>query len=242
MSELSSEKNSNQGEVRVNQHPYKEFLQSFARKKSRAFSRDQQLLMDEFYPKIRLNNDISNFDDLSNNPVYSGVYLEIGFGAGEHLLHVASQNEDKLIIGAEVFLNGVASAVQEMEGRGLDNIIFYDDDSRVLLKNIPENSLEKIFILFSDPWPKKRHHKRRIINQETLGLLHKSLCDGGVVRIATDHAEYYDWIMEVCDEGNQSLFLPEVISQPEDHIVTRYQQKGIDEGRPSQFLELHKKL
>lgn len=214
----------------------KPFMQSFSRRKTRAFSAEQKKIMDNVYPPIRLEEDLSNLENLSRG--YKETYLEVGFGAGEHLIYLAESNPDKLIIGAEVFLNGVASCAQEMDKRGVNNIRFYDEDSRVLIKGLPESSIDKVYILFADPWPKKRHHKRRIINQETLELVHRILKENGSIRIATDHAEYFEWILEVCD--NQSLFKVERIEQPEDHIVTRYQQKGANEGRPSQFLELIK--
>lgn len=215
----------------------KEFLQSFARRKSRAFSRSQQKLMDERYPQFRISDDAANFKELIKG--YSQIYFEIGFGAGEHLVHLAENNPDTLIIGAEVYLNGVASAFQVAQEKALNNIIFYDEDSRILINNMPDSIIDKIYILFADPWPKKRHHKRRIINAEIFPMLHRILKSNGSIRIATDHADYYEWIVEACKE--QKLFTVDKIEQPEDHLVTRFQQKAIDEGRESRFIELVKK-
>ncbi len=214
----------------------KPFVQSFARRKCRAHTAEQQKLMDELYPKLRIKPDFSNLEDLTKG--LDKINLEIGFGAGEHLLNQAAKNPGNLYIGAEVFLNGVASCLQEMDNRGIKNVRFYDEDSRILLKKLPKDSIYIIYILFADPWPKKRHNKRRIINNETLGLLYNIIKKSGFVRIATDHAEYFEWMLEVCK--GQSLFSFEVIDQPVDHVVTRYQQKGLNEGRPSQFLHLYK--
>jgi len=213
------------------------FLQSFARRKSRAYSREQRKLIDGLYQELRIKEDLSNLGELTSG--YEQICLEIGFGAGEHLLHQASKNPKKLYIGAEVFMNGVASCVQEMDASGIKNIRFFDQDSRILLSKLPERSLDIIYLLFADPWPKVRHNKRRIYKYETLSLFNQILKNDGFVRVATDHKDYWEWILEKSEE--QNLFNFEVIEQPKDHIVTRYQQKGLDEGRPSQFLELIKK-
>lgn len=223
--------------IEPNKPRLKPFLQSFSRKKTRAFSPAQQKMMDEIYPKFRVNEAVSNLDDFIGGK--DKICLEIGFGAGEHLVYQAAKNPKNLYIGAEVFLNGVAACLAEKQKQQLENIIFFDQDSRILLKYFPPQKLDEIYILFADPWPKKRHHKRRIINHQTFKLLHAVLKKDGFVRIATDHAEYFEWILDKC--GAQNFFSYEVIPQPSDHLVTRYQQKGLDEGRESQFLELYKK-
>jgi len=214
----------------------KPFLQSFSRKKSRSYSVEQADLMEKHYPSVRIDDEVTNLESLIGGN--KTINLEIGFGAGEHLLHQAKLNPNEVFIGAEVFMNGVASCFQQAYRNKISNIIFYDGDSRVLLSKMPKKYISKIYLLFADPWPKKRHHKRRIFNLETLGLFHKVLKDDGLIRVATDHPDYYEWMEEICSE--QNLFNVSFVPQPEDHIITRFQQKALNEGRQSRFIHLKK--
>ena len=111
-------------------------------------------------------------------PDLDDVWLEIGFGGGEHLAWQAAANPGTGIIGCEPFINGVAKLLTRVRDDDLSNVRFYRNDARLLVERLRENSLGRAFILFPDPWPKTRHHKRRIISDEVLGHLARALRDG----------------------------------------------------------------
>src|SRR5690606_32306363 len=114
----------------------------------------------------------------------------IGFGAGEHLCAQAALHPDWGFIGCEVYMNGVAAALSAIDRAGLANIRIHDGDARAVLDGLPDGSLERIFVLFPDPWPKKRHHKRRLVSPDTVRQFARLLRKGGELRIASDIADY----------------------------------------------------
>jgi len=124
------------------------------------------------------------------------VWLEIGFGAGEHLAAQAAANPRIGLIGCEVFENGVVKLLAELQRRALGNVRLFIDDARLLLAALPEASIARTFILFPDPWPKLRHHKRRIVSAATLDALAHAMSDGAELRLATDDADYLRWMLE----------------------------------------------
>lgn len=205
------------------------YLPSFSRKKARAYTNEQNKLVEELLPKITFETELkkeSHFDDLIMG---REVYLEIGFGGGEHLVSLAKANLDKLIIGCEVFLNGVAACLADIKEKNLDNILLSTEDAREVLEKIPDNSLDKIFILFPDPWPKTKHYKRRIIKQESLEIIHAKLNKGGVLRVATDHEDYFLWMLNVFSK--QSLLNPLKGKFPYDVDVLK--NSGMDKNDKS---------
>src|SRR5690606_2532200 len=115
---------------------------------------------------------------------------------GEHLAAQAERNPGKRLIGAEPFLNGVASALRHIDERGLANVRLRQGDARELLGQLPDASLERVFILFPDPWPKARHHKRRLVQPRVVAELARVVRPGGTLRFATDWADYADWTLE----------------------------------------------
>src|SRR4051794_8760782 len=124
------------------------------------------------------------------------VWLEIGFGAGEHLAAQAASHPEIGFIGCEVFENGVARLVAEIARRNLENIRIFPDDVRVLLDALAPASLDRVFILFPDPWPKARHHKRRLVSTATLDRLAVLMRNGAELRLATDDCGYLAWMLE----------------------------------------------
>ena len=157
------------------------------------------------------------------------VWLEVGFGAGEHLLWQAAENPDVGIVGCEPFVNGLARAMAGAEQQGLDNIRFLADDARLLIRALPEASLGRVFILFPDPWPKLRHHKRRFVSRATLDLLASAMADGAELRCATDDPSYQPWMVE------------HACQRPADWPATRYESKAIAAGRRPLFLRLRRR-
>jgi tRNA (guanine-N7-)-methyltransferase len=173
------------------------------------------------------------------------VWLEIGFGAGEHLAAQAAANPHTGIIGCEVFENGVVKLLAELQRRALGNVRLFVDDARLLIAALPEASLARTFILFPDPWPKLRHHKRRIVSTATLDALAYVMGDGAELRLATDDADYLCWILERATIHPAFEWLAR---QPgdwrrrcADWPPTRYEQKALAAERKPAFLRFRRR-
>jgi tRNA (guanine-N7-)-methyltransferase len=181
---------------------------------------------------------------LFDRPV-DAVWLEIGFGAGEHLAAQAAAHPDTGFIGSEVFENGVAKLLAEIEQRRLANIRLFLDDARLLLASLSDASLARVFILFPDPWPKLRHHKRRIVSRTTLDALARVMIDGGELRLATDDRDYLAWMLEHATAHPELEWLArrpgDWRERPADWPQTRYEQKAIAAGRPPIFLRFRRR-
>lgn len=177
-------------------------------------------------------------------PETEAIWLEIGFGGGEHLAAQAEANPRVGFIGSEPFMNGVASLIRHCEDRGLENVRIYPDDVRDLLAVLPDGSLDRIAVLFADPWPKKRHHARRIIQHETIADFHRLLKPGGELRLATDDMGYLRWMLaratanrgfRWCARGPQDWRV-----RPDDWPETRYEAKARAQGRRPAFLRFER--
>ena len=170
----------------------------------------------------------------------ASVWLEIGFGGGEHLAAQAHAHPDIGFIGSEVFLNGVAGVLKHIDTNGVRNVRIFNDDVRRLLPHLPDASLGRIFLLFPDPWPKARHAKRRFISTAMLDELARLLVDGGELRVASDHPVYVRWCLQ------HAPIHPDFVwpvtgpddwqARPSDGFPTRYEQKAIEAGRPPVYL------
>lgn len=212
-------------------------IQTFGRTKSRKLSDRQQRLVDELLPKKRCPESVSG--KLNPNTLFDSnrpCWLEIGFGGGEHLIKQAQQNSDIGFIGCEPFIDGVAKILVSIDSLSLKNIRIHDSDARELLNWLKPESLDRVFILFPDPWPKRRHLKRRIIRGNFLDLLHSRCKPEARVRFATDITSYvneavirfsnhkgFRWTAECSDDWS----LP-----PTDHSDTRYQEKNLGDCTP----------
>ncbi len=168
------------------------------------------------------------------------VWLEIGFGGGEHLLHMAQTYREVGIIGCEPYINGVAMLVPRIAQEGVKNARVLHGDARDMLDVLPEASLDKAFLLYPDPWPKKRHHKRRFVNGENIGPLARALKPGAEFRIATDIEDYVRHTLEHMTARDDFEWLaqgPESWRAPwDDWHRTRYEAKAIVEGRTPHYL------
>jgi tRNA (guanine-N7-)-methyltransferase len=165
------------------------------------------------------------------------VWLEVGFGAGEHLLWQAQANPQIGFIGCEPFLNGVAKVLRGIDEAGLRTIRLYDDDAHHVLDWLPDGSLGRVFVLFPDPWPKKRHHKRRLLTTDGLGRLARVMRPGAELRFATDITDYAKMVLEGIagsrDFRDETGLLAE---RPADWPLTRYAEKAIAAGRDCRFF------
>ena len=173
---------------------------------------------------------------------YKKYFFEIGFGYGEHTEQQALLNKDACIIACEVYIDGVISLLNKMENKNIDNIKIFNGDARLLLEKFPNNSLDKIFILFPDPWPKKKHNKRRIINNEFIDLIKSKLKIGGTLLFASDILDYINWTIDCIGDKLQKNFndITNCKQEPKWWVQTKYQKKAIKEGRESYFLEFSK--
>ena len=170
------------------------------------------------------------------------MWLEIGFGGAEHLLWQASRHPGVGLIGCEVFEDGVVKALAGIEQNDLNNVRLYTDDARALLRWIPAGSLDRVFILFPDPWPKKRHVKRRLISPAFLGSLARAMAPGGELRIATDIGDYARTMMLALREHPEFAWTAERPrdwrERPPDWPETRYEAKAKAAGRRCYYLRL----
>ena len=203
-------------------------FQFYGRRRGKTLRRHHLQLTEELLPKLRVELE---------NPLPAGeVWLEIGFGGGEHLAHQAAQFPEVNFIGAEPFRNGVAKLLALIEEKALSNIRIHDDDVRYLLEKLPPASLAKIFVLYPDPWPKKRHHDRRIVNADTLKQFHALLMPGGMFLFASDINDYVEWTLREAG-ANGGFRLVSNSGEPfENWFQTRYEAKAKREGRKSRYL------
>ena len=173
------------------------------------------------------------------------IWLEIGFGGGEHLAEQAEHNPGIGFIGCEVFENGVVKLLSEVDRRGLGNIRVYPDDARPLLAVLPPSSIGRVFVLFPDPWPKARHHKRRLIAPATLDRLADIMTDGAELRLATDDPSYLAWMLEHATAHPAFSWTArrpaDWRDRPADWPATRYEQKARSAGRSSAFLRFERR-
>jgi len=168
------------------------------------------------------------------------LWLEIGFGAGEHAAWQAENNPDVGLIAAEVFVNGVASLLRHIEERKIANIRVHAEDARPLLAALPDACLDCVFLLHPDPWPKSRHAERRFVSQANLDTFARVMTDGAELRIATDHPIYKLWALEQMAMRRDFEWLARRAddwrARREDWPETRYEAKAKDEGRTSLYL------
>lgn len=231
----------------------------YGRRKGRVVRKAKTTLLESFLPEIKISS-ATKFDKqtMFGLPVEK-VCLEIGFGDGQHLAGQALNNPQTGFIGAEVFQNGVANLLTLITGikegtqlpekinllpERTDNIRVFDDDMRILFPLIPDGFLDKVFVLFPDPWPKKRHAHRRFINPDNLKEIARILKKGGVLRVATDHKIYKGWTLrQLAADKNFSWTAKcgnDWKHEPQDWVQTKYQKKAIREGRRPVFLDFER--
>jgi tRNA (guanine-N7-)-methyltransferase len=162
------------------------------------------------------------------------IWLEIGFGGGEHLAALAEANPDVGFIGCERFINGIASLLSHIQAANLGNIRIADADALDLLTALTAASIDRLFLLFPDPWPKTRHHKRRFINQGNLDNMARVLTDGAQVRFASDHSGYCDWALDRFLAHQDFTWVAETPAdwrhRPENWPQTRYEATALAKG------------
>lgn len=212
-------------------------LRSYGRIKARTLKPRQAGLMDTLLPHLAVPEegplDVGAlFPAMPEGP----VVLEIGFGGGEHLVAQASTHPQARFIGVEPFMNGVASCLRHIEESGAANIRLHMGDARDVIARLPAASLDLVYILFPDPWPKARHHKRRLIQTTFLDDLARVLKPGAEVRFATDWANYAEWTLWQFTRDARFSWRAERADdwrRPwEGHVTTRYEAKRLGDCAP----------
>lgn len=214
----------------------------YGRQKGQTLRARQKVLMAETLPRLRLAGAGDAF--AARRP----LWLEVGFGGGEHSLAQIAAHPEVAYIACEVFENGICSLLSrlvpegdEASGALPDNLRVWDDDARDVLRGLPDGSLSRLFLMFPDPWPKLRHAKRRFVHPSLLPELARVLAQGGRWRIASDDPTYQAWVAEVL--AGQDLFdvpAPERV-RPEGWPPTRYEAKALLAGRTPMYWEVVKK-
>jgi tRNA (guanine-N7-)-methyltransferase len=222
--------------------PWRNF---YGRFKGKGLRRSQERYLDEDLGKLS-PGPVSWDENPERAPLdmaalFSGreVWLEIGFGGGEHLVHQAAGNPDIGIIGAEPYINGVAMLLRKVRDAGVENLAVHPGDMRDLFDVLPDASVSRAFLLYPDPWPKKRHHRRRFVTPEHLEPLARVLRPGAVFRVATDIPDYVRQTLEEVPRAGFEWCAagPDDWRRPwSDWIPTRYEQKALREGRAPHYL------
>jgi tRNA (guanine-N7-)-methyltransferase len=213
----------------------------YGRQRTHALRPRQQVLLDVTLPRLRWG---------AQNPFGAGIeqlWVEVGFGGGEHSRALVAANPGAGLIACEVFEQGLCSLLAALVPEGGEatgalpgNLRVWDDDARALLRALPQGSVDRLFLMFPDPWPKARHAKRRFVHPAALPELARVIAPGGEWRIASDDPTYQDWTDEVF--ANQNLFVvrSRVLARPVGWPATRYEAKAIAAGRRPVYWTINK--
>jgi tRNA (guanine-N7-)-methyltransferase len=202
----------------------------------------QETLLNATLPRLAFADDRAADPLSAFCPLPSELWVEVGFGGGEHAQAVAAQNPRAGLIACEVFANGICSLLSRLVPEGGEaaaplpgNLRLWTADARLLLRLLPEGSVARLFLLFPDPWPKARHVKRRLVHPALLPLFARVLRPGAEWRVATDDPVYQAWVGEVM--ADQTLFdaPPATQERPHGWPQTRYEAKALREGRQPRY-------
>ena len=223
-------------------------IRTYGRRRTKGLRNTRADAMDEVLPRVqpKLPEGDALFDPASFfDTKVKEVWFEIGFGNGEHILHQAVNNPDVGLIGCEPFMNGVAALCVGIDEKKVMNIRIWPDDARMLMTRFKPGSLDRLFLLHPDPWPKTRHHKRRFVQTETLDEIARLLKPGAEFRMATDHPELATWLLDKTYAHPAFTWTANAADDwrtpPADWPETRYGQKGVKQGRPPVYFSFRRK-
>tara|TARA_B100000575_G_scaffold283641_1_gene276715 strand:- start:148 stop:822 length:675 start_codon:yes stop_codon:yes gene_type:complete len=210
--------------------------QFYGRRKGRKLSRLCQLALKDGKDYLIKEVDIS---DIFHN--HQNIVLEIGFGDGENLINSAKINSNIFYIGSDPFINTTAKCLSKILQHNLKNIVIWPDDVRKILKLFPNNSISEVKILFPDPWPKKKHINRRLIQNDFIEIIYPIIRHQGTITIATDHDLLKKWVLEKFQNYTEFEWIVESSNdwrfRPSDCFQTKYELKSINQQRkPSWFV------
>ncbi|MCJ2035919.1 tRNA (guanine(46)-N(7))-methyltransferase TrmB [Methylobacterium sp. J-068] len=219
----------------------------YGRRKGKRLRAGQEQRLAELLPALRLTLPPTGqaLDPKSLFPVPTDeVWLEIGFGGGEHLAAQAHANPRTGIIGAEPFVNGVVKLLRAVDEGDLRNVRVWDEDATALLAALPDASLARVYLLYPDPWPKRRQRKRRFVSDAALAEIARVLRPGGVFRFASDIDDYAGWTLvraARCRDLDWTAGAASDWTRPwADWPGTRYEAKALAAGRPPSYLEFRR--
>ncbi len=200
------------------------FLPSFVKRKGRITKKQTHSLssLSEFSVKS-----IQEVEDFSKN--FDKCYLEIGFGNAENIIFQAINNPSYLFIGSEVYMSGIGTLVSSIKENNINNIKIFSDDIRLLLDQSPKKVFDSVIIICPDPWPKEKHHKRRLINKPFLEMVHDFMKDNSNIYISTDWENYAGSISELFVKNK--LFKPSSNKSFQKDSLSKFERRGKDEGR-----------
>lgn len=223
--------------------PDKRSFGLFGRSKGKTLSSAQRRRIENLLPTLTIATGV--VDPSAIWPDSKHIWVEIGIGGGEHFVQQASKNPGNHLIGFEPFQNGMAKALGSVERLELSNVSLEMDDARLTLQRFVDHSLDRVFILYPDPWPKRKHWKRRLITPEFVKELSRLIKPGGEVRFVSDIAHYqqwalshflqqddFEWTANTCHDWQQT---------PKDHSTTKYEQKAFREKRQPAYLHFIRK-
>ncbi len=214
-------------------------IKSFGRRRSRKLSNLQKSSM-QLYDTYGIH-DCYVADPLALfDHNFSKLFVEIGFGMGEHLSDAAIQNPDVAFIGCDPFENGVANALRLINDNHLNNVRIFRDDARFLLDSFTNESVDRFYVLFPDPWRKKKHHKRRLLTVDFMKFLVQKLRHGGDLVIATDFEDYMDEILQNSAQVAGIECIGEDLKRPADFISTKYERKAIENEKTPFYVRFVK--
>ena len=215
----------------------------YGRRKGKPLKGIQAELMQTFLPKLQITIDGQENILPANlfQERYQDIWLEIGFGGGEHLINLLKTHPEIGMIGCEPFISGIAKMVKAVKVENLtEQVRLYDGDALLLLDKLQSNSISRVYLLYPDPWPKKRHWKRRFISQKNLSSLARVMKSGAELRFASDIESYVNWTLELVSRHSAFQWTAESTTdwkQPwENWQSTRYENKAIREGRVPTYL------
>ncbi len=223
-------------------------LNLYGRRRGRRLRVGQQRLLASLLPKLKiaLPEGGSRLDPAGLfDPQMREIWLEIGFGGGEHLAAQAQQHPEIGLIGAEFFVNGVASLLGHLARHGIGNVRIHPGDARPLLAALPDCCISRAFLLFPDPWPKARHARRRFVSPENVSELARILKEGSELRIASDDPGHVAWTLERLAKSAHFEWLARGPTdwrrRPEDWPSTRYEERAIKAGRRPAYLRFRRR-
>lgn len=219
-------------------------IPSFGRRRIRQLKKTCDNAYKNLLPFLKVNPTQGLFEELSQD-----IWLEIGFGGGEHMVEQLARNPAIQMVGCEPFINGMAKCLTQLKTEDYGRVKLWEGDVRELLPLIPGATFSKVFILFPDPWPKKRHYHRRLITIEFINQLSLALKEEAFLYIASDDVTYVEHIQEVLKVSphftprcgplspDPSRWTP----RPQDWPSTRYEQKALAEGKKCAYMVFQKK-
>jgi tRNA (guanine-N7-)-methyltransferase len=221
-----------------------EWRNFYGRRQGKTLKPNQRAALEEDLPALRLSG-VAAAENPKRAPLDLGfaagrpLWLEIGFGGGEHLVHQAGLHPGVAFLGCEPFVNGVAILLLRLRRAGCENVRLHPGDARDLFDVLPEGVLQKVFLLYPDPWPKARHHRRRFVTPEHLQPLARVMAPGAELRIATDIPDYVRQALEEVPRAGFAWSAKRAADWRApwgDWLSTRYEQKALREGRVPHYL------